>query len=287
MTLTSTPDTIVLIHGLFLTPRSWDQWVERYESRGYHVVAPSWPGMEAEVEALRADPSPIARQDVATILAHYERIIRALPQPPIIMGHSFGGAFTQVLIGRGLGAAGVAIDSATVRGVFDLPLSTLKSGWPLLRNPLRRRVAVMLTPEQFHYGFTNTFSPTAARAAYDRYAVPGSRNVLFTGANANLNPRTPLKVPFPRSDRAPLLMIAGGSDHVVPASAIRHNFDRYAKSDALTEFREFPGRSHFTMIQEGWESVADFALSWATEKSVVPAGADSSGLAEPASALGR
>jgi pimeloyl-ACP methyl ester carboxylesterase len=243
--------------------------------------------MEAEVEALRADPSPIAKQDVATILAHYERIIRALPQPPIIMGHSFGGAFTQVLIGRGLGAAGVAIDSATVRGVFDLPLSTLKSGLPLLRNPLRRRVAVMLSPAQFHYGFTNTFSPTDARAAYDRYAVPGSRNVLFTGANANLNPGTPLKVPFSRSDRAPLLMIAGGSDHVVPASAVRHNFEKYAKSKAVTEFREFPGRSHFTMIQAGWESIADYALSWATEKASAPAGATSTAPIEPVTALSR
>lgn len=257
------PDTIVLVHGLYLNGRSWDQWVKRFETRGYRVMAPSWPGLDKDVEALRRDPSPIAKQSVPEIVAHYERIIRDLPMPPIIVGHSFGGAFVQILLDRGLGAAGVVLESAPVRGVLDLPFSTLKSGWPLLRNPLNRNAAVMLTPEQFNYGFTNTFPPDQARRAYEQYAIPGSRSVLLTGASANLNPRTPLRVNYRNDARAPLLFVAGGSDHIIPAIVNRHNVQKYAGSKAVTELKEYAGRAHFTMIQDGWEEVADHALAWA------------------------
>jgi pimeloyl-ACP methyl ester carboxylesterase len=255
---------IVLIHGLWMTALSWENWAQRYTAHGRQVIAPSWPGMEGEVEQLRSDPSPIARQDVAKILDHYETIIRGLNQPPIIMGHSFGGAFLQILLDRGLGAAGVGIDAASVRGVPDLPLSTLRSCWSLLRNPLARHKAITITPEQFNYAFTNNLSPAQSEPIYRRYAVPGSRNALLTGANANLNPSTPMKVNFKKDDRAPLLFIAGGNDHVVPASVNKHNAAKYKDSKAITAYREFPGRTHYTLGQDGWEEVADYALSWAT-----------------------
>jgi pimeloyl-ACP methyl ester carboxylesterase len=275
-----TPATILFIHGLYLTPRSWDAWMKRYQARGYRVMAPAWPGLEVEVEALRRDPSPIARQSVPEILAHYERIIRGLATPPILIGHSFGGAFTQVLLSRGLGAAGVVLESGTVRGIPDLPFSTLKSSFPLLRNPLNRRKAIALTPEQFNYGFTNTFPGPEARRAYEQYAIPGSRNVLLTAAFANLNPSSPLRVDFRNDKRAPLLFIAGGADHVIPASVVRHMAQKYARSKAITALREYPGRSHFTMIQEGWEDLADYALSWATELASIPATSSKHGAIE-------
>jgi pimeloyl-ACP methyl ester carboxylesterase len=264
-----TPDTIVFIHGLFLTPRAWTPWITRYQTRGYKVIASAWPGLEVEVEALRRDPSPIARQSVPAILAHYERIIRSLPTPPIIVGHSFGGAFTQVLMDRGLGAAGVVLESAAIRGIRDLPRSTLKSGLPLLRNPISRHKAIALTPQQFNYGFTNTFSPADARRAYEQYAIPGSRNVLLTGAFSNFNPGTPLRVNFRNDGRAPLLFIAGGADNTIPSSVNRHNAEKYSRSKAITAFKEYPGRSHFTMVQDGWEDLADHALSWAVENASV------------------
>ena len=131
----TTPNTIVLIHGLWMSPLSWEKWIERYESRGYRVLAPSWPGMEGGVEQLRSDPSPIARQSVKTIVDHYDRIILELKRPPIIMGHSFGGTFTQILLDRGLGAVGVGVAPSTVRGVVSLPLSTLRATTSLSRNP--------------------------------------------------------------------------------------------------------------------------------------------------------
>jgi pimeloyl-ACP methyl ester carboxylesterase len=260
--------TIVFIHGLYLTPRSWDSWIERYQQQGYNVIAPAWPGLEGEVEELRRDSSPIASLNVAQIVAHYEGIIRGLDSPPIIMGHSFGGAFTQLLVDRGLGAAAVVLESASIRGVRDLPLSTLKSSLPLLRNPFVRHKAIMLTPEQFNFGFTNTFSPEGAAKIYERYAIPGSRNVLLEGAFCNLNPRTSLKVDYKRNDRAPLLFIAGGEDHVIPLPVNKHNAEKYSKSTAITEYKEYPGRAHFTMKQDGWEELADHALNWAVEQSV-------------------
>jgi pimeloyl-ACP methyl ester carboxylesterase len=260
----TTPHIVVLIHGLWMTPRSWEHWIERFEGRGHRVLAPAWPGLEGEVEELRRDPSPLARIDAEAILAHYERIIRDLDRPPVIMGHSFGGAFAQLLAHRGLGAAAVSVDGATVRGIRDLPLSTLRSSFGVLRNPLKPDKAVPLRFGQFRYAFGNTLDEDAARQAYDRYAIPAARRVLLQGALANLSPRTPFRVDF-MADRAPLLFIGGGEDHVIPAKVSRKMAAKYDKASTVTAYKEFPGRSHFTAGEPGWEEVADFALSWATE----------------------
>jgi alpha-beta hydrolase superfamily lysophospholipase len=260
------PDTIVLIHGLWMTPLSWEHWIERFKARGYKVLAPAWPGMDVEIEQLRKDTSAIDDLGIEEIIDAYDSTIRDLDIPPIIMGHSFGGAFTEILLDRGLGAAGVAIDAAAVRGITKLPFSTLRSGFPILKSPLNRHRAVPLTFDEFHYSFTNTMNDEDARAAFERYAAPGPGRVLFEGAFANFNPRTALQLDFKNEDRAPLLLIAGGSDHVVPASIDKSTSERFQrKSSALTDYKEFPDRSHFTVGQEGWEEVADYALDWAVE----------------------
>jgi pimeloyl-ACP methyl ester carboxylesterase len=257
--------TIVLIHGLWMTPLSWEQWIARYSRRGYRVLAPAWPGLDVDIEELRADPSPIEHLGIEEIVDHYDAIIRELDAAPIIMGHSFGGAFTEVLLDRGLGAAGVAIDAAAVKGIAKLPFAQLKSGFPVLKNPANVHRAVMLTPDEFHYAFTNTMGEDESLAVYDRYAVPGPGRVLFQGALANFNPHAPTRVDFHNDDRAPLLLIAGGADHTVPAVVDQATAKRYRKSAAVTDYKEFPGRSHFTLGQEGWEEVADYALDWASE----------------------
>jgi alpha-beta hydrolase superfamily lysophospholipase len=269
----TSPNTVVLIHGLWVTPLCWEHWIDRYSARGHKVLAPAWPGMEAGVEQLRADTRTIDRLGIQEIVDHYDAIIRELDDPPIIMGHSFGGAFTEVLLDRGLGAAGVGIDAAGVKGITKLPFSELRSGFPILKNPANVHHAVPLTFEEFHYAFTNTMGEEEARSAFERYAVPGPGRVLFQGAFANFNPRTPLQVDFKKSDRAPLLLIAGGSDHTVPAVVDKSMADHYAKSSAVTEYKEFPGRSHFTIGEHGWEEVADYALDWAVAHAAAPAAA--------------
>jgi alpha-beta hydrolase superfamily lysophospholipase len=259
----STQPTIVLIHGLWMTPLSWEHWIERYSARGYRVLAPAWPGMDVGVEQLRADPNAIEHLGIAEIVDHYDRIVRGLDTPPIIMGHSFGGAFTEILLDRGLGAAGVAIHAAAVKGITKLPFSTLRSAFPVLKSPANNHRAVALTFDEFHYAFTNTMTEDEARPVYERYAVPGPGRVLFEGALANVNPHTPARVNFRNGDRAPLLLIAGSEDHVVPASVDRSAAKHYAKSTATTDYQEFAGRSHFTLGQDGWEEIADYALDWA------------------------
>ena len=260
------PNTIVLIHGLWMTPLSWEHWIERFSGRGHRVLAPAWPGMDVGTDQLRQDTSAIDNLGIEEIVDSYDAIIRDLDTPPIIMGHSFGGAFTEILLDRGLGASGVAIDAAGVRGITKLPFSTLRSGFPVLKSPANRHHAVALTFEEFHYSFTNTMNDEDARAAFDRYAAPGPGRVLFEGAFANFNPRTALQLDFANDDRAPLLLIAGGSDHVVPASIDEATSKRFQrKSTAVTDYKEFPDRSHFTVGEQGWEEVADYALEWAVE----------------------
>jgi alpha-beta hydrolase superfamily lysophospholipase len=267
-----TPDTLVLIHGLWMTPLSWEHWVARYEQAGYRVLAPAWPGMAGSVEQLRADHTPYEHLGVTEIVDAYDAVVQKLDAPPIIMGHSFGGAFVEILLDRGLGAAGVAIDPAPVKGVLRLPLSTLRSSFPVLGNPTNTHKAVMLSPQEFHYSFTNTLSEEESAAVYDRYAVPGLGLVLFQAALANFNPHAATKVDFNNDDRAPLLIIGGGVDHVVPAVVTREAAGHYKNSDALTTYKEFPGRSHYTLGQAGWEEVADYALEWAA-KSAAASGA--------------
>jgi pimeloyl-ACP methyl ester carboxylesterase len=270
----ASPDTIVLIHGLFLNALSWEHWVTRYEGRGYKVIAKSWPGMD-DIEALRQDPSGVEHLGVSEIVDYYVAIIEELGRPPIIMGHSFGGAFTQILLDRGLGAAGVAIDSGPVKGLVKLHASVLKVGFPVLKSPANNHRAVALTPEEFHYAFTNTLTDEQSAAVYERYAVPGPGRVLFQGALANFNPHSPLDVDFRNEHRPPLLLIAGSEDHTAPASQNRENVKHYRKSEAITEYKEFPGRSHYTFGQEGWEEVADYALDWAIDHAMQAAALDS------------
>jgi pimeloyl-ACP methyl ester carboxylesterase len=259
----STPP-IVLIHGLWLSPRSWEGWKERFEGRGYHVLAPAWPRMQGDVEDIRRDPSPLNGLGITEIADHYADIAGRLDRSPIIMGHSFGGLITELLLDRGLGVAGVALSPAPVKGILRLPPAQLRSAFPVLGNPANRKRTVELTPKQFHYAFTNTMSDEQAEAAYDRYEVPGPGRILFQAAFANFAPHAPSKVDFHKDDRAPLLIIGNGDDHTVPASVSKEAAKRLGKSTAVVDYKEFPGRPHFTAGAPGWEEVADYALEWAT-----------------------
>jgi len=263
---TSPKPTIVLIHGLWLTPRSWEGWIERYKKAGYNIIAPSWPGLEGEVEAIRKDPSPLRGLKLKTVVDHYDRIIRNLDAQPILMGHSFGGLIVQMLVDRGLGAAGVLVDSAQSAGIPVLPLSTIRATISVLGNPLTFNAAVSLSPKKFNYAFTNELNPVESKKVYDRYQIPGSGRILWDAALALLNPNASSKVNYGNDDRAPLLFIAGGNDHLVPPAINKANAQKYIKhSTARTDYREFPNRTHHTVGQKGWEEVADHAIQWAME----------------------
>jgi pimeloyl-ACP methyl ester carboxylesterase len=254
---------IVLVHGLWLTPRSWEKWVARYESRGFQVMAPAYPGLEGEVEALRKDTSPIAKLTIDDVADHYENIIRSLEVAPIIMGHSFGGTLTQLLLDRGLGCSAVVIDSAQVRGVRQVPISQIRSLLPALDNPAHRHQAISLRPDQFHYAFTNVLGEEDSRAVYDRYHVAAPGRIIWDGALANFQPHSEAKVNFKRDGRAPLLFIASSEDHLMPPAVNKSNYSLQKQNASVTAYVEFAGRCHYTCGQDGWEPVADLALSWA------------------------
>src|SRR5438874_5399645 len=191
---TNAPETIVLVHGLWLTPLSWEKWIEHYEGKGYNVIAPAWPGMDGEIDEVRSNTKPYENLGVREIAAHYEQIIRKLDKPPIIIGHSFGGLITEVLLDRGLGAAGVGISPAPIKGILALPFSSLKVASVALKNPANRHKAVTLTPDEFRYGFGNLLSVEDSKKAYDRLAIPGPGRVLFQAAFSNFTPNSPAAV---------------------------------------------------------------------------------------------
>ena len=262
---------IVLIHGLWLTPRSWEGWKERFEGRGHEVHTPAWPRMQEDIEEIRRDPSPMNGLGVTEIVDHYADYIRALDRPPIITGHSFGGLITELLLDRGIGAAGVGLSPAQIKGVLRLPPAQIRATLPVLSNPANRKRTVGLTPKQFHFNFTNGMSDEQAKRIYDRYQIPGPGRVLFQAAFANFNPKAATKVDFHKDDRAPLLVIGNSKDHTVPASVSKEAATRLAKSKATVDYKEFLDRNHFTAGAPGWETVADYAFEWATKHAGAPA----------------
>jgi len=234
-----------------MTALSWELWVKHYTNKGYCVLARNWPGMEGDIEQLRRDPSSFAALGLTEVVDHYEQIIRGLETPPIIIGHGFGGLVTQILLDRGWGAAGVAIASAPPKGVSRSVFRNLKLA-------LKGR---SLTPQQFHYEFVNTLGDAASIAAFERYVVPTPNRILRQVALANFTPDAPSTVRFHNDSRAPLLLVAGAKDRVVPSSMVKANFDRYRESSADTDYKEFPSETHFTLLHE--TKIADYALGWA------------------------
>ena len=267
MSTPSAPDTIVLVHGFWVTPRSWEDWAARYEARGFRVLAPAYPGFEVEVEALNADPTPIVELTAPAIIEKLESVVRELESAPIIMGHSAGGAFTQVLLDHGYGAVGVAINSAPTEGVRVTPLSQIRSFFPVLKNPANHHRAVGFNQDQWHYAFTNTFGEEESRRLYERYAIPASGRILWNSVLANYEPGPQdIWVDYDNDKRAPLLFLSGGEDHLMPPKVQESNAKHY-KSNTVTEVKLYEGRSHLMPSAPGWEEIADYAFDWALRHS--------------------
>jgi non-heme chloroperoxidase len=253
---------IVFIHGLWLLPSSWDRWTTVFEDAGYHTLAPSWPDDPNTVDEANLHPEVFAHKSVGQVADHFEKVIGKLERKPVLIGHSFGGLLAQILAGRELASASVAIDPAPFRGVLPLPLSALKSASPVLGNPANHGRAIPLTYEQFRYAFANAVSEDEAKALYNTFAVPAAGVPLFQAATANLNPWTEVKVKTKKVDRGPLLIISGEKDHTVPWAIANASFKRQKRNKDVTEIVEIPGRGHALTIDSGWREVADTALNF-------------------------
>jgi non-heme chloroperoxidase len=253
---------VVFIHGLWLLPSSWDRWAGVFEEAGYTAVSPGWPDDPATVEEANANPEVFAHKTVGQVADHFADVIGRLDKKPAVIGHSFGGLLTQIIAGRGLSAASVAIDPAPFRGVLPLPISALKSASPVLSNPANRNRAVPLTYEQFRFGFANAVSEDEAKQLYDAYAVPAPGAPLFQAATANLNPWTEAKVDSKNPARGPLLIISGEKDNTVPWAIANASYKKQKRNEGVTEIVEMKNRGHALTIDSGWREVADTALAF-------------------------
>src|SRR5438309_5558934 len=226
---------VVFVHGRGLLPSSWDRWVAVFEEAGYTAVAPGWPDDPETVEEAKAHPEVFAHKTVGQVADHFAEVIGQLNKKPAVLGHSFGGLLAQMLAGRGLSAATVAIDPAPFRGVLPLPISALKSASPVLGNPLNRGRAIPLSYDQFRFGFANAVSEEEAKELYETYAVPASGAPLFQAATANLNPWTEAKVDTKNAARGPLLIISGEKDNTVPWAIANASYKREKRNQGVTE----------------------------------------------------
>ncbi len=253
---------VVFVHGLWLLPSSWDRWREVFETAGYSTVAPGWPDDPETVAEANAKPEVFAGKSIKEVADHFDDVIRKLDIKPAIVGHSFGGLLTQILAGRGLSAASVAIDPAPFRGVLPLPISALRASAPVLSNPRNHGRAVPLTYDQFRYAFANAVGEDEAKELYATYAVPASGEPLFQAATANLNPWTEAKVNSKNPERGPLLIMVGELDNTVPWSIANASYKRQKRNAGVTEIVKIAGRGHALTIDSGWREVADTALAF-------------------------
>jgi non-heme chloroperoxidase len=283
---------VVFIHGLWLLPSSWANWADFFRDAGYAPLTPDWPDDPETVDRARANPEVFARKTLKQIADHTADVIDALDKKPVVMGHSTGGLLAQMIAGRGLAAATVAIDPGIFRGVLPLPVPTLRVAGPFLVNPRTRGRAIRLTFDQFKYGWANALDEEEAQELYDTYHVAGSGVSLMQMGNANLNPRTEAKVDTKNPDRGPLLIIEGANDHTVAPAIANAAYKRQRRNPAVTEFVTIPNRGHALTIDHGWREVAQTALDFVkrftssghgSDTPSVPKARDASATSEPPS----
>jgi non-heme chloroperoxidase len=262
---------VVFVHGLWLLAGSWQPWRDLFEERGFATVAVDWPDDPASVAEARAHAEVFAGKSVGMVADHVAEVVAGLTRPPVLIGHSFGGLLVQILAGRGLAAATVAIDPAPGRGVLPLPISALRASFPVLGNPLNRGRAVTLTYEQFRYAFANAVPEAEAKELYEGHHVAAPGWPIFQAATANLNPASQTKTDTQSAQRGPMLVISGESDHTVPPAISNAAYKRQRRNVAATEIKEIPGRGHSLVFDDGWPEVAETALDFLARQDVTPA----------------
>jgi len=253
---------VVFIHGLWVLPSSWDNWVTLFEDAGYVGLTPSWPDDPETVEGARAEPEVLAKKTLKQVADHTTEVIAALDKKPAVIGHSTGGLLAQMLAGESHSAATVAIDPGIFRGVLPLPASVVKGVGPFLANPRTRGRSITLTFDQFKYSWANALDEQEAKELYEKYHVAGSGISLAQMGNANLNPWTESKVDTKNPDRGPLLIIDGEKDHTVPWAIANAAYKRQKRNPGVTEIVQMPNRGHSLTIDHGWREVAETALDF-------------------------
>ena len=262
----------MFIHGLWLHASSWAPWLDAFSAAGYEASAPGWPGEPDTVAGARQDADSQAGTGIDDVVRHFSSLIDAMPVAPVLIGHSFGGMIVERLLGEGKGAAGIAIDAAPIKGVLPVPISSLRSAFPVLKKPGNKDRAISLTEDQFHFAFGNAIPREESDELFERWAIPAPGRPLFQAATANLSRHSEAAVDTDNETRGPLLLIAGGKDHTVPQAISRSTLKQYRHSTATTELVTFADRGHSLVIDHGWGEVAETSLNWLRTQH--PAGVD-------------
>jgi len=251
----NTAKTIVFIHGLFMNPESWEQWIKYFEAEGYTCYAPAYSyhvGMPSDLRN-NIDPS-LGKLTFGQVIDSLSAFIDKLPEKPILVGHSMGGLAVQKLIEMNKGVAGICIDPAPPKGVFSFKWSFLKANLPTV-NPFRGNSVCVPTVKWFHYAFCNTMTMSQTQNVYNNFVVPESRNIPRSSTkNAG-------KIDFKKPHK-PLLIISGEKDHIIPSSLNKKNFEAYKDKNSKMDFKEFAGRTHYICGQQNWEEVAKYISEW-------------------------
>ncbi|MEZ0094481.1 alpha/beta hydrolase [Streptacidiphilus sp. EB129] len=258
----TTKAPVVFIHGLWLHATGWANWLQLFESAGYEPIAPGYPGDAASVQETRAHPERLAGLGIEDLTAAYAKVIAALPARPVVIGHSLGGLIAQKLLAQGTAAAAIAVNPGQIKGVLRIPLVQLRSGSAALSRPGNRRRAISLNAKQFRFGFGNTLSAAESQDLFDRWTIPGPGRPAFEVATSNVRRTSAAAVDTRRDDRGPLLLVAGGADHIVPPVVVKAAYDLYTPSRATTDYHVFPGRGHSMVLDHGWRDVAEHSLNW-------------------------
>lgn len=244
---------LVFIHGMFQNPKSWDNWVAYFNSKGFNCIVPAWPLHEGEPRALRDNAPPgLGDLQLSDVLDSVRAGLRDRGQP-IMIGHSVGGLITQIMLNEGLISAGVAIDSVAPNAMIDLDWGFIKNS-AVIANPLKGNDPVLMDAKTFHSAFANTLSEDESAREFEKTATHDSRNVLrgCMGPHGRVNTDLP---------HGPLLLIGGDNDQIIPSHLTKKNFEAYTDESSVTEFAVFP-RGHYIVNELGWEEVADRVLAF-------------------------
>lgn len=251
--------TIVFIHGLFMNPSSWGNWMSYYQNLGYTCYAPAFPFHDGKPINLRTDISPeLSKVTISDVVKSYLEFINMLPEKPILIGHSIGGYVVQKLIELEKGIKGVCIDSVAPAGVFTFKWSFWRANLPVI-NPFKGDTVFVPSIEWFQKAFCNTMTMQETKKVYDAFVVPESRNIPRSMLNDSYG-----KIDFHKT-HAPLLFISGEKDSIIPYSLNISNIKAYQNKSSIREHKIFEGRTHYICGQEGWEEVAAFVAKWIEE----------------------
>jgi pimeloyl-ACP methyl ester carboxylesterase len=249
--------TIVFIHGMFQNPKSWEKWIAYFNEKGYNCIAPAWPLHEGTPADLRIfPPEGLGDLELQTIVNHFERIVRAQAEKPILIGHSVGGLIVQLLVQKGLAEMGVPIDSVAPNAMLAFDWGFMKNS-ALIANPFKGNDPFEMDLESFHESFCNTMSLEDTQEAYERTATHDSRNVLrdCMGEAGQIDTDLP---------HAPLLFIGGEEDQIIPYELNQRNAEAYTDDVSIVDFKAFPNRGHWICGQQGWEEIAAYISDWLT-----------------------